>query len=772
AYRIVLEKFEFEVADNGSYDLIIKLKNKRSDKILDELHCKIYAIAGGHFQGEIKDSFWGIRGPALDVDLTWMMGIKWMMAEVAWPWVEPEKGEDCFKVVDYGIQRYKDAGFYVMPVLNKTAPWARRKDVPQNSELTPPRDLREWGSYVYKTISRYKDEYWSVWEEPDCGWKRPVSEYIDLLGETYKQAKRANPYCKIIGGNPGRLTQGIGNLQLYLENGLAKCCDIIGIHPYVAPRSPEDAKWDAEFEKLNHLIGKFGKKEIWATEVGWSTGKGGCSVTEKQQADYLVRMYLLGLATPNLKRIFWFCGSPYGVEDRWGIIEKDKNEFLHPKPALIAFAALTSLLEGFRFEKKVFPRDITTERTRCYFFKRGTEKIVAVWRTGIQTTLKVAAFKVKAVSDIYGNNLNIPAVENGEMVFSIGESPLYICIGENENGAELTDKFQKAVIARTKCENLCPLVMTLSPATCGLNKLKYLSFNIFNQSPEKKNAEIKLMHVPSQWAFSTNGIPFSLNEEEAKTFRFYIKSCPGRPFNEYWFRFKKAIPADKYSSEEELPLDFQVCKYTDRPMKIDACLDDWKNFYPVHIGCRQDQRTFLKGWYGKTDLSGTAYAAWDEKNFYFACKVTDDVFYNSKGIIYARDSIQIAFDTMKNARRSGYDEDDFEFTLGKGVERDEVLCCWQGKKAGAREFLTEKNSGIKFKTKLIENMAPRPQEIIYEIAIPFKFLGFKPEPGKKIGFDIVIMDNDNVFKGGAEYKGGIIGSKDPTKFSEWTFIKE
>jgi hypothetical protein len=54
---------------------------------------------------------------------------------------------------------------------------------------------------------------------------------------------------------------------------------------------------------LNHILGA---KPIWITEVGWSNFSGPYGVSQDDQASFMVRMYLLALAHPNVQRVFWY----------------------------------------------------------------------------------------------------------------------------------------------------------------------------------------------------------------------------------------------------------------------------------------------------------------------------------------------------------------------------------------------------------------------------------------------------------------------------------
>jgi len=94
-------------------------------------------------------------------------------------------------------------------------------------------------------------------------------------------------------------------------------------------------------------------KDVWITEVNWplagtepySPAAGRPNVGEEEQADYLVRYYVPGLASGLAERIYWWqlAAPGYGLVDT-------RAERLRPRPSYHAFRELRARLEGSRFD--------------------------------------------------------------------------------------------------------------------------------------------------------------------------------------------------------------------------------------------------------------------------------------------------------------------------------------------------------------------------------------------------------------------------------------
>jgi tRNA A-37 threonylcarbamoyl transferase component Bud32 len=119
----------------------------------------------------------------------------------------------------------------------------------------------------------------------------------------------------------------------------------------------------------------------WVTEVNWPLWEGPhspagktVSVNEEAQADYLVRYYLLTLATGAVERVYWWRMVARG----YGLIAPEPDGSLRRRPSWLAMKTLIAELGESTFIGAL----PAPENSRLYRFRRGGEEVVAAWNLG------------------------------------------------------------------------------------------------------------------------------------------------------------------------------------------------------------------------------------------------------------------------------------------------------------------------------------------------------------------------------------------------------
>lgn len=172
------------------------------------------------------------------------------------------------------------------------------------------------------------------------------------------------------------------------------------------------------------------------------------------------------------------------------------------------------------------------------------------------------------------------------------------------------------------------------------------------------------------------------------------------------------------------------CKKISTAVKIDGDLKEWKNRPSMKVGKENIYPVELRTlWKGESDLSVEGWMAWDENNFYFACRVKDDTHTNnqSDSLIWNADCLQVGFDALNNAGTGdGYQSDDYEYGFAltnKGMQ----MWRWYGS-----ETLSIKYAVTRLK-----------DSTIYEIAFPANSIApLKLEEGKVFGFNFTVNESD------------------------------
>ncbi len=181
----------------------------------------------------------------------------------------------------------------------------------------------------------------------------------------------------------------------------------------------------------------------------------------------------------------------------------------------------------------------------------------------------------------------------------------------------------------------------------------------------------------------------------------------------------------------------------------------------------------ISNWGGTADLSGSLYMGYDEKYFYLAAKVTDDIHFDhdDQNRLYTVDSLQFAFAPEKD----------------KNSKRTEIgLALMDGKPtivrysyAGGVSLLGIPDSALEYDlNKFVDTdyaVTNNGSETVYELKIPWGELfgpSFTVGSVGSVYFSALINDNDgNGRRGWIELCGGIGTVKDASEFTKIPLVK-
>lgn len=255
-----------------------------------------------------------------------------------------------------------------------------------------------------------------------------VDEWLEFFKVAWDLRNRKFPHIRLLGG--AVIDFDLLDHCRSLRNGYPFGYDGYASLLYVDRRgAPENRQMGFDLENkirvLRRIIESGNKVDgadarLWITEVNWpleDTGRYApamdhCRVGEREQLHYLVRYYLLALATGSVAACYWH----QLVAPGYGLID-NRADVVRKRPAFHGFATLCRLFNGARIER--FNRQDELGYFRLAARKDGME-IQALWCCGREATITMPPDK-RAV-DIEGRPMSVTA---GDMV-TISDSVSYL----------------------------------------------------------------------------------------------------------------------------------------------------------------------------------------------------------------------------------------------------------------------------------------------------------------------------------------------------------
>lgn len=396
--------------------------------------------------------------------LAQQLGVSWLRLHpprtTKWYSIEPEAGN--FQFFDTAIMDAKRRGFQILGSLDGVPRWIstapQNVTVHNNSGYTAyvPADYERWREYVYRTVKHYRGviDYWEVWNEPSShtflklpdggGMKARADAYMKLLRIAYEAAKEANPNTKIVAGCSTTIPPADW-FELLFERGAYDLMDIASIHLYQgdAPSGPAGISTAESVRQLKALMehqdSSRPPKPIWQTEVGirhpgtmYETRVNAyveAPLTGVEGAEYIVKRHIDVLAAGIEKWFYYdmFWSERPDRQDYIGLFEWDGAA----RPATAAYAVLTHMLYGLKFEAEVSGGG---DQIIIAKFSGGGHMVYVAWSTGGGQKVAIPLAgdeRIAAVYDIMGRAVGQPSATNVPHI-DVGVSPRYVVVEKNE----------------------------------------------------------------------------------------------------------------------------------------------------------------------------------------------------------------------------------------------------------------------------------------------------------------------------------------------------
>ncbi len=275
---------------------------------------------------------WGSGAAERDLKLAKDAGFNWVKQRFEWRYIEGKaKGSFEWNEPDRLVQAINKTGLKVIARIDNQPKWARADNI--FPATAPPDKLQDFTDFLSALAARYKGriQAYEIWNEPNLarewGNKEPnAAEYVNMLKESYKAIKKADPNAIVIsaGLSPTTASGAVATPDVdYLKKmyaaGAKDYFDMLGAHGagYKAPpeMSPDDVAKDPRYnhgepgagriycfrhvEDLRAVMVANGdeNKQVAVLEFGWTSDNRPNSpyawhaVSEQEKADYLVRAF-------------------------------------------------------------------------------------------------------------------------------------------------------------------------------------------------------------------------------------------------------------------------------------------------------------------------------------------------------------------------------------------------------------------------------------------------------------------------------------------------
>lgn len=358
-------------------------------------------------------------------------GASFIRDGVEWQYIEKEKGVyTYFPDLENYMARLKQEGIPMLFV-------AAFNNQFYDNNGTPYTDEGRLGmaNYAKAYVEHYKDQIFAmnVYNEFNGGFGKrgnsPANSqpdyYFKLLRQTYEVVHAEHPDLPIV----GIVSAGISLdwIEEVLKLGGMNYLDAIAVQEYVYPNAPEELA--GKLEGLKTLIKKYNNGNmvpIWLTEFGWPTFDGSRGVSEKLQANYLLRGHVIALSS-GVEKMIWYDLMDDGIqadlnEDNFGMIRNVKSSIgaYTAKPAYVSYAVMTRELTNAKFEEV----ETVEEPIRSYRFVKDQKAVRVIWAME-DTIFNIATNTPIEITDMMGNTeLYTPL--NGKVILSLTGEPYYV----------------------------------------------------------------------------------------------------------------------------------------------------------------------------------------------------------------------------------------------------------------------------------------------------------------------------------------------------------
>lgn len=565
--------------------------------------------------------------------------------------------------------------------------------------------------------------------------------------------KKVDPAALVAG--PASCHTDISWTDNVLAKGAVEALSIITEHPYRAlPELPDYAEDLVTLRKLAD------RRRPGLILVASEAGERGVALPrgeqiaewERSRAAYNTRMMLIAFAY-GVKEFHHFSMDQTACGTGWSMIlagNPATGDLARPAPVMFALRNAADRLE----EAVPAGRVRLGSDYRGYLFDRGDRRVAVLWKWNgkpVRASLPEACAGKVTVFDFMGTR------QNG-LTLELDEFPVYL-----ETAAAVDEL--KQWIGALELGGTRPLDAALEVSGESSFRIR-----LFNGSNRPVSGRVKVLTPNVVKGVTEREFP-AIPAEESRSVEFQTVTGitpTDRPFE------LEVIPAGGAARRVRFNLrSILVPKLANAP-SVDGRDREWSKMIPLRLTSAQAVR--LAPWTPQEDrIQAEMRLGWDENYLYLVVAVDKaDVVESAVGPsgLWSGDSLQIAFDPLRNATKDlqGYQDDDYEFAVG----------LWQGKPvvymlraAAALYDSVDKQLGVVPSVKSairVEN-----GRTVYELAFPRLLVSpFRLQAGSAMRFSLLVNVNNGRGRAGwLELTPGIGQTpKQPGNFIDLVLLPE
>ena len=351
-------------------------------------------------------------------------------SQVAWPALEPAKGQWSFGTLDSCVALAERQRAEILLPLGLSPAWASSRPEEPSAyapgNAAPPRDLEDWKEYVRAVASRYRGRitHYEIWNEPNLPrfFSGSADEMLAMAREAHAILKEVDPANVVVSPSATSGEAGLRWLGAYLAAGGGAFCDVVGFHFYTAGKRPEAIRTLALAARKILAQSNLASTPIWNTETGWSipsqlssAGVTANPARQLQIAGWVSRALICGWAG-GVQRFYWYAWDNFTM----GLTEVDGTT---EKPAAVAFRVTRAWLVGKRMKDWC----LSSSGVYSVTLERPDEaRSCLVWTGSGSGTFRIPPdMQVTRVEDLAGGTHSISDLERANGL-KVGESPVLL----------------------------------------------------------------------------------------------------------------------------------------------------------------------------------------------------------------------------------------------------------------------------------------------------------------------------------------------------------